>query len=52
LAPFRGYCTGLLLPVKRKSVEPMAVQVAPTHVRSEQRPNAPRQTNNNPLQYQ
>ncbi len=22
--PFRGYCTGLMLPVKRKSVEPMA----------------------------
>ena len=21
--PFRGYCTGLMLPVKRKSVEPM-----------------------------
>jgi SRSO17 transposase len=33
--PFRGYCTGLLLPVKRKSVEPMAAQLAPTRVRSE-----------------
>ena len=33
--PFRGYCTGLLLPVKRKSVEPMAAQLAPTQVRSE-----------------
>src|SRR4030081_2875997 len=33
--PFRGYCTGLMLPVKRKSVEPMAAQLAPTRVRSE-----------------
>jgi SRSO17 transposase len=33
--PFRGYCTGLLLPVKRKSVEPMAAQLAPMRVRSE-----------------
>jgi SRSO17 transposase len=33
--PFRGYCTGLLLPVKRKSVEPMAAQLAPARVRSE-----------------
>jgi SRSO17 transposase len=33
--PFRGYCTGLLLPVQRKSVEPMAAQLAPTRVRSE-----------------
>ncbi|HEY6354146.1 MAG TPA: IS701 family transposase [Burkholderiaceae bacterium] len=35
IAPFRGYCTGLLLPVQRKSVEPMAAQLAPTRVRSE-----------------
>ena len=33
--PFRGYCTGLMLPVQRKSVEPMAAQLAPTRVRSE-----------------
>jgi SRSO17 transposase len=33
--PFRGYCTGLLLPVERKSVEPMAAHLAPTRVRSE-----------------
>src|SRR6266496_1101909 len=33
--PFRGYCTGLLLPVQRKSVEPMAAHLAPTRVRSE-----------------
>jgi SRSO17 transposase len=33
--PFRGYCTGLLLPVKRKSVEPMAAHLAPARVRSE-----------------
>src|SRR5260370_29320852 len=32
---FRGYCTGLLLPVHRKSVEPMAAHLAPTRVRSE-----------------
>ncbi len=32
--PFRGYCTGLLLPVQRKSVEPMAAHLAPTRVRS------------------
>jgi len=33
--PFRGYCTGLLLPVVRKSVEPMAAYLAPHRVRSE-----------------
>ena len=35
VAPFRGYCTGLMLPVQRKSVEPMAAHLAPTRVRSE-----------------
>ena len=35
VAPFRGYCTGLLLPVRRKSVEPMAAHLAPQRVRSE-----------------
>jgi len=30
--PFLAYCTGLLLPVERKSVEPMAAQLAPGHV--------------------
>ena len=34
VAPFRGYCAGLLLPGERKSVEPMAARVAPTEVRS------------------
>src|SRR3984893_8116173 len=34
--PFRGYCTGLLMPLKRKSVEPMAAQLAPSRVCSEQ----------------
>jgi SRSO17 transposase len=34
VAPFRGYCVGLMLPGKRKSVEPMAARVAPTEVRS------------------
>jgi SRSO17 transposase len=33
--PFRGYCTGLMLPAQRKSVEPMAAHLAPTRVRSE-----------------
>jgi SRSO17 transposase len=33
--PFRGYCTGLLLPGERKSVEPMAARLQPGHVRSE-----------------
>lgn len=32
--PFTHYCTGLLLPGERKSVEPMAAQVAPDRVRS------------------
>jgi SRSO17 transposase len=35
VGPFRGYCTGLLLPVERKSVEPMAAHLAPGNVRSE-----------------
>lgn len=35
LEPFRHYCTGLLLPVARKSVEPMAAHLAPARVRSE-----------------
>src|SRR4030065_1096100 len=30
--PFWAYCTGLLLPVERKSVEPMAAQLAPGQV--------------------
>jgi SRSO17 transposase len=30
--PFQEYCTGLLLPVERKSVEPMAAQLAPGQV--------------------
>jgi SRSO17 transposase len=33
--PFRGYCTGLMLPVRRKSVEPMAAHLSPDRVRSE-----------------
>ncbi|WP_454739764.1 IS701 family transposase [Cupriavidus necator] len=33
--PFRGYCTGLMLPVKRKSVEHMAAHLSPSRVRSE-----------------
>jgi SRSO17 transposase len=30
--PFQAYCTGLLLPVERKSVEPMAALLAPGQV--------------------
>jgi SRSO17 transposase len=33
IAPFRAYCTGLLLPGERKSVEPMAALIDPTNVR-------------------
>lgn len=28
--PLKGYCTGLLMPVERKSVEPMAAMVSPS----------------------
>jgi SRSO17 transposase len=31
--PLKNYCTGLLLPGERKSVEPMAGRLAPTNVR-------------------
>jgi SRSO17 transposase len=31
--PLKGYCTGLLLPGERKSVEPMAARLAPDNVR-------------------
>ena len=30
----RGYCTGLMAPLKRKSVEPMAAHLAPSATRS------------------
>ena len=33
MVPFKAYCTGLLLPGERKSVEPMAARVAPDNVR-------------------
>jgi SRSO17 transposase len=32
--PLRAYCSGLLLPVERKSVEPMAAAMAPDRVSS------------------
>ena len=32
-APLKSYCTGLLLPGERKSVEPMAARLAPDNVR-------------------
>src|SRR6266851_8506551 len=31
--PLKNYCTGLLLPGERKSVEPMAARLAPGNVR-------------------
>ena len=34
-APLRAYCTGLLLPLERKSVEPMAASISPANVRSQ-----------------
>jgi SRSO17 transposase len=33
-APFQSYCTGLLLPGKRKSVEPMAARLEPARVQA------------------
>src|SRR6266849_10990667 len=32
-APLKSYCTGLLLPGERKSVDPMAARLAPDRVR-------------------
>lgn len=32
--PLHDYCTGLLLPVERKSIEPIAAQVAPERVKA------------------
>jgi SRSO17 transposase len=32
-APLKSYCTGLLLPGERKSIEPMAARLAPDNVR-------------------
>ena len=33
-AGLRGYCTGLMAPLKRKSVEPMASHLAPAATRA------------------
>ena len=33
-AGLRGYCSGLMLPLARKSVEPMAAYLEPMHTRS------------------
>jgi SRSO17 transposase len=33
IGPLKSYCTGLLLPGERKSVEPMAARLAPDNVR-------------------
>lgn len=35
VAPLLAYCTGLLLPLERKSVEPMAASISPANVRSQ-----------------
>ena len=32
--PLRRYCTGLLLPGERKSIEPMAARLDPRHVQA------------------
>ena len=32
VAPLKAYCTGLLLPGARKSIEPMAARIAPARV--------------------
>src|SRR3954471_10080901 len=32
--PLRSYCTGLLLPGERKSIEPMAARLDPRHVQA------------------
>jgi SRSO17 transposase len=34
VAPARAYCTGLLLPGERKSVEPMAARIEPDRVQA------------------
>jgi SRSO17 transposase len=34
VAPLKAYCTGLLLPGPRKSIEPMAAQIAPARVQA------------------
>ena len=34
IAPLRRYCTGLLLPGERKSIEPMAARLDPRHVQA------------------
>lgn len=33
IEPLKSYCTGLLLPGERKSIEPMAARLAPQQVR-------------------
>jgi SRSO17 transposase len=33
-AGLKGYCTGLMLPIQRKSVEPLAAHVDPLHVQA------------------
>jgi SRSO17 transposase len=34
IAPMRAYCTGLLLPGERKSIEPMAARIEPDRVQA------------------
>jgi len=33
-AGLKGYCAGLMLPIQRKSVEPLAAHVDPLHVQA------------------
>src|SRR3978361_892160 len=37
IAPLKAYCTGLLLPGARKSIEPMAARIAPARVQATHR---------------
>jgi SRSO17 transposase len=38
MVPLKSYCSGLLLPGERKSVEPMAARLCPDHVRQAHQP--------------
>ncbi len=38
MAPFQAYCTGLLIPGERKSVEPMAARLSPHRVPAAHQP--------------
>ena len=38
IAPMQAYCTGLLLPGERKSIEPMAARLAPDRTQAAHQP--------------